>query len=68
MTDVTTALAQVQEAHDAFLEARAANEKARDQRDQAVRRAHQTGASYQQIADVLKVHRQYIYEICTREK
>ena len=67
MTDVTTALAQVQETHAAYVSTRAVNDKARHRRDRAVRRAHQTGASYQEIADVLGVKRSYIYQICRRK-
>jgi DNA-directed RNA polymerase specialized sigma24 family protein len=68
MTDVTTVLARVREAHDAYVSTRTTNDKARSRRDQAVLRAHQTGASYQEIADVLGVKRSYIYQICRREK
>jgi hypothetical protein len=68
MTDVTTVLAQVREAHAAYVSTRAVNDKARTRRDEAIFRAHRTGASYQDIADVLGVKRSYIYQICTREK
>jgi Homeodomain-like domain len=37
-----------------------------DRRDKAVKRAHAAGASLQTIADVLGVHRSYVYQI-TRE-
>jgi hypothetical protein len=63
---VETALAHVQDTHDALLKARKACERAQQGRDRAIRDAHEAGASYQQIADVLGVHRSYVYQI-TRE-
>jgi hypothetical protein len=61
---VETALARVKETHDALVKARQANERAQHRRDRAIRDAHAAGASYQQIADVLGVHRSYIYQLC----
>ncbi len=65
MTKVETTLARVREADAALVEARRASEEAQRRRDQAVRRAHEAGASYAEIADVLGVHRSYVYQLCT---
>lgn len=67
MSDVTRALEKVREAHRAHLAARRADDAAHRRRDQAIRHAHALGASYQQIADVLKVTRAYVYQICREE-
>jgi Homeodomain-like domain len=61
---IESAVARVQEAHTKLLKARQAEERAQSRRDRAVRDAHTAGASYQQIADVLGVHRSYVYQIC----
>src|SRR5262249_649105 len=67
MPDVETALARVREAQDAYVAAHRADQDAQLRRDRAVRRAHKAGASYQDIADILKVHRSYAYQICRED-
>jgi hypothetical protein len=64
MNRIETALARVQEAGGALAEARRAAEDAQRRRDKAVRRAHDAGASYAYIADVLGVDRSYVYQVC----
>ena len=68
MPDVETALARLREAQHAFVAAHRVNRDAQLQRDHAVRRAHKAGASYQDIADILKVHRSYAYQICREDQ
>ena len=68
MMDIETALRRVRETHRALEAARRAADRqqrdAQQRRDQAIRQAHAAGASYQDIADILKVHRSYVYQLC----
>lgn len=68
MTDIDEALARVQETHDAYTAARRADTEAQRRRDQAIRQAHKLGASYAEIADVIGVHRSYIYQLVKGKK
>jgi len=71
MTDIETALRRVRETHRALDAARRVADRqqreAQQRRDQAIRKAHAAGASYQDIADILNVHRSYIYQICRED-
>ena len=64
MTDIDRALARVRETHDALTKIRQEDARAQRRRDDAIRQAHALGASYQDIANVLGVHRSYIFQIC----
>jgi hypothetical protein len=68
MTELDSALAHVKATDRALREARDDQAAALRDRDQAVRRAHKLGASYRQIASLLGVAHNHVYEICNPEK
>jgi hypothetical protein len=68
MAELDSALAHVTATDRILRDARADQAAALRDRDQAVRRAHKLGASYRQIAGLLGVHHNHVYEICNPEK
>ncbi len=72
MTDRDAALQEVRATDKELQDARRSAEKrlthAQDRRDQAVKRAHEAGASYRAIAEVLGVAHNYVYEIVNGPK
>jgi len=63
VADVDRALETVRSRNEELKDAVRRKRALQDQRDRAVRRAHDAGASLQVIADVLGVHRTYVHQI-----